>query len=367
MISDLRVLCISDVHTGHHQTKTEFILDNLRNSLFLSGILSTVQLLLIAGDFFDRLMTYPSPEGRRVDEWIAELLAICAKHGVILRVLEGTPSHDWKQPRRFTDLAKYLDSKVDIKYVDEVSVEYIPSLDTTVLYVPDEVNDDASKTQLQVADLLQSMGLDGVDIGCMHGCFRYQLPIQSVACHNEDYYESIVREVIFIGHHHKHTRRGKVFAQGSFDRLCHGEESPKGFGLYTRKEGVGSTEFIVNPNAKLYKTLDVRNIDVGEIIPHLGTLIEGYPDKSDFRLFVEADSPIPSVAKEILAAYPQFRWSFHREDALEKDVALRVDEEEIPKPISITEDNIRRLLLERLNLTTSEELERFERLMNQVA
>jgi len=214
MISDVRVLCISDIHVGHNRTKTEHILNNLRQSLFDSGILKTIQLLLFAGDFFDSLMTYPSNDARRTNEWIAELLMHCEKNGVIVRILEGTPSHDCKQSRHFIDIAAYVDSKVDIKYMEEVSVEYIPSLDTTVLYVPDEVNDDASKTQVQVASLLQSMGLKSVDIACMHGVFRYQLPVHSIAAHNEDFYESIVNEVIFIGHHHKHTRRGKIFAQG---------------------------------------------------------------------------------------------------------------------------------------------------------
>lgn len=210
------------------------------------------------------------------------------------------------------------------------------------------------------------MGLKSVDIGCMHGCFRYQLPIQSISSHNEDFYESIVNEVIFIGHHHHHTRRGKVFAQGSFDRLCHGEESPKGFGVYTRVAGKGKVEFIENVNAKIYKTLDVRGIDVGEIMPHLTTLISGYPGGSNFRLLVTADSAIKSILKDIRNEYPQHRWDLHSEDAGEQDAVLRVDQEDIPKPIAITSDNIKRLLMERIDFN-QDELEIFESIMTKIA
>ena len=74
-------------------------------------------------------------------------------------------------------------------------------------------------------------GLTKVDYAVMHGQFDYQLPkhITGMPRHDSQKYLDIVKHYIFIGHIHTHSVYDRIIAQGSFDRLTHGQEEPKGY------------------------------------------------------------------------------------------------------------------------------------------
>jgi hypothetical protein len=348
MISKLKVICVSDVHLGHHRTKTEFIVNNLKKCFFDTGVMEDADLFLIAGDFFDRLLSLPVEEVRLINDWIVSFLARCKRHNVMVRVLEGTPSHDWKQSRLFDEMNRHLGDAADLKYVDTLSVEYIPRLDASILYVPDEWSEEADETWKQVSDMLRGMGLEKVDFACMHGVFQYQLPISSPICHNEERYLSIVREAIFIGHHHLHTRYDRIFAEGSFDRLSHGEEKPKGFGIYRRDGDSVSLEFVENPYAKIYKTLNLVGMGVEEAIKVIEPYRD-YPAGSHFRLLTRRSDGVSSAMNKIRDLFPGFYWTPQLEDLETNETSLQsAEKEDIPKPIAITRDNIGRLIAGRL-------------------
>ena len=92
------------VGLGHTRTNTFHVVDNLRKALPDNEETAKLDLILLAGDIFDHLLTLPQEEVDEIQAWITELLAICAKYNILLRVLEGTPSHDWKQSRQFVNL-----------------------------------------------------------------------------------------------------------------------------------------------------------------------------------------------------------------------------------------------------------------------
>lgn len=348
MIDKLRVLCCSDVHIGHHRTRTDFIIRNLEKAFIESDILESIDLFLIAGDFFDRLLSLPMEEVHLIGDWIVAFLEKCRRHNVMVRIEEGTPSHDWKQSRLFHEKNKHMGSPVDLKYVDCLSIEYIEKFDVTILYVPDEWNDEADETWKQVSDLMRQMGLEKVDFACMHGCFQYQLPIVSAAAHNEERYLSIVREVIFIGHHHHHTRYERIFAQGSFDRLSHGDEAPKGFGLYTVDGDKRSLEFVENPHAKIYKTINMVGLSIVEVVKALEPY-RSYPQGSHFRIVTRRADGVSTTFNTIKDLFPGFYWTPHLEDLETNETSLQsAEKDDIPKPIAITKDNIDRLIAGRL-------------------
>lgn len=349
MLNEFNVAVISDVHLGHHRTKSDFIINNLTKAFFDSGLLSTVRLFVIAGDFFDRLLMLPIEDVRIIEDWVVRFLMICQKHEIIVRVLEGTPSHDWKQSRMFEDKNRHLGNKVNLKYIDTLSVEFIPELDASVLYVPDEWAEEADDTWRQVTSMLRGMGLDRVDFAFMHGCFKYQLPIQSVASHDEERYLSIVTEGIWIGHHHLHTRCDRIFAQGSFDRLSHGEESPKGFGLYRVKNGKGTFEFVENPGAKIYKTINLVGLTLEEAVMALSPCND-YPMGSHFRIVTRRTDGVSSNMAVIKDKFPGYYWTPQLEDLEMNETSLQSQEkDDIPKPIAIDRDNIGRLIFGRFN------------------
>ena len=99
------VVGISDVHLFHRRNLTIDIVSNL-NKYFIPHLESgKVKLLLIAGDLFDRNLSFNHDDTCIADEWIYQLTNICIKHNIILRVLEGTPPYrDWETDRKSTRL-----------------------------------------------------------------------------------------------------------------------------------------------------------------------------------------------------------------------------------------------------------------------
>lgn len=105
-----------------------------------------------------------------------KFLRFCKKYNAQLRILEGTPGHDWKQSRRFELINEEAKLEVDLKYFDTLSIEYNDVTDLYVLYVPDEWEENPEETLSQVKDLLIANNIDKVDIAVMHDNFEYQLP-----------------------------------------------------------------------------------------------------------------------------------------------------------------------------------------------
>lgn len=341
---------ISDIHLAHPRTNTYHIIQNLRKAFPDDEQTGKLDVLFFAGDVFDRLMSLPQDEVDAIQEWIGDLLRICAKRNILVRVLEGTPSHDWRQSKQFVNVNNTLDNPANLRYVDTLSIEVIQELDNlSVLYVPDEWNADASVTLAQVTELLSIHGLDKVDVGCMHGSFDYQLPIESTKNHNSEAYMSIVRHYIGIGHVHIRTERnGKILAQGSFDRLSHGEEAAKGHYRACISPSGNYHWFVENTGARIYKTLDCRDQDIGDTIDLL-TQYENEPEQSNFRLLIQRGGTVHHGLKDLRKRFPQFRLTTQQDDLkTQEEVLLTQQQAPVVKPISITPTNIGHLVSERM-------------------
>lgn len=353
--SDILMAFISDIHLAHPRTNTYHIIENLRKAFPDDEATGKLDVLFFAGDVFDRLMSLPQDEVDAIQEWIGDLLRICAKRNILVRVLEGTPSHDWRQSKQFVNVNNTLDNPANLKYVDVLSIEVLPELDNlSVLYVPDEWNADASVTWQQVGELMSIHGLDKVDVACMHGSFDYQLPIESAKNHNSEAYLGLVRHFIGIGHVHIRTERSMaghssvILAQGSFDRLSHGEEAAKGHYRACISPAGNYHWFVENTGARLYKTLDCRHLTVDETIG----LLEQYeqePENSSFRLLIHRGETVHHGLKDLRKRFPQFRLSTQLDELkTQEEVVLTAQQAPVEKPISITPTNINHMVLERM-------------------
>jgi len=351
----LKIASISDIHLGHHRTKTTFILDNLRKAFPDNDETGSLDLIFFAGDVFDRLLFFASDDVREITFWLMEFLDMCHRRDIVVRVLEGTPSHDWKQSRIFTTVNRLMGDKVDLKYVDTLSIEHIPRFDMTVLYVPDEwAENDADVTWKQVNELLRSLALDKVDFACMHGMFTYQHPVASHACHVPERYLGIVRHYIFIGHVHNRSQYERILAQGSFDRDTHGHEAPKGHYRVTLEAGKDDViDFVVNEGAKLYLTIDLAGLSLEKALWTLKKYRD-YPDGSYFRLLTRRDDELFSSMSVVRDTYPQFIWTTQLEDLKTQETSLQQEEDDLPKAIDITPDNVVSLIQARLKGTDPE-------------
>lgn len=343
----IRVAALGDIHLGHHKTHTSFIIENLRRAFPDNDETGQLDLILFEGDVFDRLLVFPSEASVEITYWIMEFLSICMKRNIIVRVLEGTPSHDWRQSLIFDTLNKAMGGHVDLKYVDKLCVEYIEPLGLNVLYVPDEWAPECDEVWRQVKDTLSSHGLEKVDIACMHGAFNYQIPM-SHNTHVPERYLSIVDGYIFIGHVHKHNPLNRILPAGSFDRLCHGEEEPKGHVRATfYPDGRMEYEFVPNLGAKIYKTLDLQDLPLSEALLAL-KVVEGYPDGSHFRIRLKRSDDLYASLSAVREMYPQFHWITQQEELEQSVERVKVDHT-LPQPISITSENVEALIFGRIS------------------
>lgn len=356
MTKEIKYLTLSDVHLGNNRTKTNHILQSL--NIFFDNFTSKskfkdLDIIFIAGDLFDTLLDFSSKEIDEIVLWLSRLVLFCSRFEIKLRLLEGTPSHDWKQSKIINTIYDMLEIKIDLKYIGSLSIEHIKDLDLHVLYVPDEWSSDASITFEQVKLLMEEQNLDQVDIAIMHGCFHYQIPqIKSKKNHNEWDYLGIVKYFINIGHVHVFSTYERIIAQGSFDRIAHGEERPKGATVCTiGKEP--SFEFIENKNAKIYKTIRFRTNDLDESLVYLDKKIANLPNDSYVQIKTKTDHPLYIGIDRFKLEYPFFifsRSSLKEEDEQLKTIKI-LELEDAYVPITITSDNIVQMLSDSVNET----------------
>jgi DNA repair exonuclease SbcCD nuclease subunit len=350
----IRYLVLSDVHLGHPRNKTENIihaLDTFRENLNPE---LPLDIIFLAGDIFDNLLDFSSPESNLATIWAAGLMKYCGRLNIKLRVLKGTPSHDWDQSEIFNTLAKAAKFPVDMKYVNSLSIEHMDDLGLSVLYVPDEWRSDPEVTYDEVRGLLAQDQLDKVDIAIMHGNFGYQLPPQATKAprHNEEKYLSIVKYFISIGHIHTSSVYSRILAQGSFDRLAHGEEEPKGGMLCTiHQNGHGEYFFIENKQAKIFKTINLRFNDVDAAIQQIERHTAKLPVDAYVRIRAKKDHPLIIGFDEVKKRFPLFHFTkITLEEEDDNRFSLIEDVKEQPDyiPITITKDNISTLLMDEI-------------------
>lgn len=264
-LMQLYIAFISDVHLGHQKTPTRFILDNLDKYAFPDTTeTARLNIIFINGDWTHRLLDNASNDTIEIRKWVAKWLRQCKKNDTVVRVLKGTTLHDWDQSIIFIEENENHDIGCDLKYIEDIHIEYMDRFGIHVLYVPDEARVNAQKTWEEVTEQMVSLGIDKVDLACMHGAFPYQLPpmAEQSVLHDPEKYESIVRGYISIGHIHQMSTCGKIIAQGSFDRLCHGDEGEKG---HIRLDH-GEVIWVPNPEAMRYLTLEVMGLAADDVI-----------------------------------------------------------------------------------------------------
>jgi hypothetical protein len=262
------------------------------------------------------------------------ILRLCKKWNIILRVIEGTPSHDRKQPGQFRLFNESI--QANFKYFDGLHLEYIPELDINVLYLSDEYRGDTSQTQKEVNTLLAEHQLTQVDFTIMHGAYKHQVPnVKHMQVHDHEFYLRITKKYIFIGHIHTASQYNRILAQGSFDRLAHNEESPKGFFHVKCYEGDTTNDvvtFCINHNAAIYKTVDVCNLLADEVDNTLADLVDivtkantDYSIPIHIRVVCEKNDKNEVLINTYRKVYHQIKWS----------IKIRIDKQEQPLGESI--------------------------------
>lgn len=356
---DLRIASFSDVHLGHPQTPTELIIKNLRKAFPDNAETAELDLILLGGDLFDDALHYNDSDLiRQIEGWMYSFLYLCAKHHIVLRVLEGTKSHDRGQSSHFLKIKEAHNLDVDLRYITEVSVEKHPQLQTSILYVPDFSLPEVDSIWMQVLNALMEAGLDRVGYANIHGAFTYQMPdISSVqmASHQMDRYLSVVENYIWTGHIHESSVYQRIYSNGSFDRLAHGTESPKGhWRALVRKNGEDDIVFMENTGAKIYLSLNLSALPIEEAMTKVEAVANTLPPHSALRLLLSKSDVLLAAFSQLKKNYPLIQWSTKSVEMKDVQKQLLVDLRDEFQAIPITKENITELLLERIKKRTED-------------
>lgn len=349
-VKQLKIGEFSDVHLNHRKTSTRHILNNLNEAFPNSPKFGEYDIIWIAGDFFDSLMHLPDPDVYEIRLWVNRFLRLCQKYDVVLRVLEGTPSHDWKQSRLFTEINEIAGIETDVKFVETLSIEYIERFDIHVLYVPDEWNPECDDTWVEVKQLLVENSLEQVDFSIMHGAFEYQLPAHiSAPTHDTERYLAITRYLVFIGHVHFHSVYERIVSAGSFDRLTHGEEAPKGHvDAVVHQDGRFEITFVENDGAKIYKTLKCTGKDVEDALKYIDKQLKKLPQDSHIRIEAAQADAILANLQLLKNKYPEFNFTPKVDKDTKPEKQTVIDIKQSYQPVAIKPTNIEHLLMERI-------------------
>ncbi len=354
MKKDLRVVVISDVHLGNERNTTEFILSNLYVFFREQFKRNDLDGIFIGGDLFDTQLSYNSPDGQDIAIFISWFLEQCALKNILVRVLKGTPSHDWDQNSWLETIAKVQKLPIRLRYVKDLSLEYISEWDFNILYMPDEWTNDTDITHKQVLQLLKENNLSQVDFILMHGQFDFQIPPELVKIprHISENYKPLAKYFVSVGHIHTPQFFDNIIGQGSFDRMAHGEEEAKGgVEFCMNKDGSKSYAFIENKGSRIFKTIDIKHKDVEKTYKYLEKQFLHIPNGSFIRLRLSKDHPVVSSFDQLKLKYPLYRWSKIIEGQQESSPnSTFIETQLIPyKATSITRENITGLVKDRLS------------------
>lgn len=352
----LRIASTSDIHLLHKRVPTSWIIDNLNRHLTCEAVMSDIDLLILAGDVFDGLAAFNSEDVPLVEAWVARVILLAKRFGVTVRILEGTRSHDRAQSEVFLTIKAIMEpqiGEVDLKWVRGVEVECIERWGLDILYVPDDWKHDTADTLVDAKKAIHDAGLTQVDIAIMHGQFRYQLPhqVKDHLCHNEEEYLALVRYLIFIGHVHTHRPKGRIIPHGSFDRLVHGEEEDKGYvraELFPGEPYDWTCEFVVNEGAKVFKTIDCMHESVEDNIRHIDSRVADLPNLSYVRVRTTRTNAILQNLDAVKRRWPTYMWTDPKILDEAEDEPDIVPVQDTYVPINITAENIKQLVMERL-------------------
>lgn len=288
---------------------------------------------------------------------MGRLIEICERRNIVLLILRGTIFHDKKQSKVFESIAKLTKTTCDVRYIDTLCIEYLEQFDINILFVPDEWRACAKDTELEVKKLLNDKNLTQVDYAIMHGAFPHQYPeIDNVHLHDADFYLSIVKKYILIGHIHIPSVWERIISHGSTDRLRHGEEHDKGlFLIESHRDSFNNDKIVfkINKNAARFKIVNVVGLSKEEIYNVLTSVIKILVDENEEYLipcFIRVDydkgNPNIDIINSFKKSYFLIRWSTKSiaDKALNKETFIPT----VFKPQDINEFNIISILRKRL-------------------
>lgn len=305
------IVVLADIHFGKSKEPEEFFNEMKISVLDKLNELPILDAIIIAGDFFDRVLTMQSLAATTAVKFIIDLYKIAIEKKSKVRIIQGTKSHDNNMISWFDTIAKNNSlEELDIRTFYTVSTERLFN-DMNILYIPEEYikdfNEHYDKYFIK----------DEYDMVIGHGLIdkaSFVAKIQesentslSAPVFKSEDLHNICKGPILFGHIHTHMKiDDRAYYVSSTSRFSFGEEKPKGFLIiYYNDDKSYKIDFVENNLAPIYKTLkfDIKEkiqdntLFVKFIRSELNNSI--YRDTNKYRLIFNSpdESYIPSGLK----------------------------------------------------------------------
>ena len=322
MTKPKHLLFASDIHFGVPNIYQEDMTKVFGDIIF--PLLENTDLFFINGDFFHDLVPFDQQAFDPIYDVIIHLLEYCDAHGVTLRILQGTWTHDRNQCHRIANFYTKGKFGFPFRFVEGIG---LGDRSLRVLYIPDDLPFKSSDAIMNIVDAkMVEKGWDWVDYTCMHGFFDFTLG-KGASTENRVVFRReqfpFVRKLVNVGHVHQYQVEENVFSNGSFDRLVFGDESPKGLIRVMDYPDHYTAQFIENKDAAIFDTLVFSKKDTTESIrvrisDHLATLDSWRP--ISLRCVIEQLDHRDAIKDWMRGVYPQvklkIKTDIDREDRL---------------------------------------------------
>jgi hypothetical protein len=256
-------ITIQDLHFGHKRTEEMYnelhiVKDYLNDN--------EVHILNINGDYFDRKLVGTEPAIFFAVNFFSELIEICKRKNIKVRIIQGTRSHELNQLT--TMFQHYLnDPKLDIKIILNVQEEDLMGM--KVLYIPEEYPETGIEyyKEFMAKEYNIIHGHGTWDFVSFIANSDYQenskVGMHSAPVFNyKDWAPTIKNGLAIFGHIHKRQSHKNVYYSGSFTSWGYGDRSDKGFTSYEIDTETNKWKFsyITNEKAPRYDVISVKEL-----------------------------------------------------------------------------------------------------------
>jgi DNA repair exonuclease SbcCD nuclease subunit len=262
----LQIAFITDNHFGSTKLSPDAAYENFCD--IVVPRLKDVDIIIHGGDLSDMAITMSQPWAMVFTQILVTLQTLVLENGIYLRVLHGTFTHDRRQPdlitvyNQFSNISE--EDKHGVRYIEVINslgLEHIKALGLKLAYIPgDETVEDPGD---EIRELMGNVGWDKIDFLVHHGYCSHLVPVEHVAeksaVLDPSKMDGCLDGLILNGHVHTPSFEHRVLNGGSFERVAHNEEEPKGFHIvtYNKKTHKTEVEFVVNTRTRPFVTINV--------------------------------------------------------------------------------------------------------------
>lgn len=284
---------INDIHFGIRDSKRLYEeLQIVKDYLWEHD----VDLLTLNGDYFDCKLSVGDPATFYAVSFFDELIKIVREKKIVLRVLQGTKSHDLNQLQIFKHYEE--DISLDFRIIETAEEEELFDDQFKVVYIPEEYPENADEyyARYKTGKYNVMFAHTTFDFVAMPG----QIEQSKKDTHTapvliwKEWKDALENGFATVGHiHGRNTYGKKIFYSGSFSRWNYGERSDKGFTYYEydTEKLIYDVRYIDNELAPAYDVISVRelnldldNADVSMVQESLNVFVNGKKETDNLRI-----------------------------------------------------------------------------------